>query len=240
MIKFEKITKIYNKLKVLNEVDLNIEQGESIAIMGPNGSGKSTLIKSIVGLVKPESGKIFINNIDIKSTVDYKRIIGYMPQIGRYPDNLTPKELINLILKIRNEPNISFPEELIDTFELQSHLNKKMNSLSGGTRQKVSVVLTFMFQPNILILDEPTSGLDPYMALKFIELVKNRNQNGTSVLLVSHTLDEIEQITRRIVYLNEGIKLIDDTVDKLQSATHTNNLNSAILAKIKEVKNEIE
>ncbi|HRP03034.1 MAG TPA: ABC transporter ATP-binding protein [Candidatus Kapabacteria bacterium] len=239
MIKFDKVSKIYNKLKVLNEVDLVINTGESIAVLGPNGSGKSTLIKSIVGLVKPESGNIHIDNIDIFKDVNYRNNIGYMPQIGRYPDNLTAKEIIHLILKLRNNPDIKYPEELIEQFELNSHINKKMNSLSGGTRQKVSVVLTFMFQPKILILDEPTSGLDPYMAMKFIELVKERNKSGSTIILVSHTLAEIEEIGNRIVYLNEGFKVIDDEVDNLMKNTNTTDVNTAILSKMKDFQNEI-
>lgn len=239
MIKIENISKIYNKLSVLNQLNLLIDSGESVAIMGPNGSGKSTMIKSILGLVKPEIGTIFVNNENVKNSDNYRYNIGYMPQIARYPENLTPREIINLILKMRNEESHLFPESLINDFELTQHLDKKMNSLSGGSRQKVSVVLTFMFNPQILILDEPTSGLDPYMALKFIEMVKERNNLGTTIILVSHTLAEINEISRRIVYLFEGNKLIDDSIENIKNNVNQSDLNLAILKKIQESKNAI-
>lgn len=239
MIKFEDVSKIYNKLSVVNHLNLLIELGESVAIMGPNGSGKSTMIKSILGLVKPEKGNIFVNNENVKNSDNYRYNIGYMPQIARYPENLTPREIINLILKIRNQQSDKFPESLIYDFELIQHLDKKMNSLSGGSRQKVSVVLTFMFNPQILILDEPTSGLDPYMALKFIEMVKERNNSGTTIILVSHTLAEINEISNRIVYLFEGNKLIDDSIENIKNSVNQSDLNLAILKKIQESKNAI-
>jgi len=239
MIKFENVSKIYNKLSVVNNLNLLINSGESIAVMGPNGSGKSTMIKSILGLVKPEKGNIFVNDENINKSDSYRFNIGYMPQIARYPENLTPKEIINLILKIRNKNSNEFPNKLIEELELNLHLEKKMNSLSGGSRQKVSVVLTFMFNPSILILDEPTSGLDPYMALKFIDMVQERNKSGTTIILVSHTLAEINEISKRLVYLFEGNKIIDDSIINIINSVNESDLNSAILMKIKESKNAI-
>lgn len=163
MIQFENINKSFGKLQVLKDISVSFEQGQSVAILGPNGSGKTTLIKTLLGMVVPDSGSIFFERQSIKNAFLYRNQIGYMPQIGHYPPNLKIRQLIDMMIDIRNskENNIELDEELIDEFKLKTVESKPLGTLSGGTTQKVSAALAFLFNPKVLILDEPTAGLDP-------------------------------------------------------------------------------
>src|SRR6188474_2235230 len=161
MIRVEHITKKFRKLLALNDINAQFEKGQVISLIGPNGSGKTTLIKSILGMVKPDGGQIFFNNEPINGDPSYRSQIGYMPQIGRYPDNMKVGQLFKMLKNIRNVSGDKLDEELIDKFGLKQIFDKPMRTLSGGTRQKVSAALAFLFNPGILILDEPTAGLDP-------------------------------------------------------------------------------
>lgn len=162
MIMIQNISKYFGKLKVLDDISLSCDKGECIALIGPNGCGKTTLIKSILGIVLPGKGNIIFKGENIANAFQYREHIGYMPQIGRYPDNMTIGQIIDMMKKIRNSNVID--EELSERFKLQGLFNKKMRTLSGGTTQKVSATLAFLFNPDVLILDEPTAGLDPLAA----------------------------------------------------------------------------
>lgn len=161
MIVVQNITKQFGKLKALDDVSVQCNSGECVLLIGPNGSGKTTLIKSILGMVIPNSGTIFFNKKDIATDWTYRAKIGYMPQIGRYPDNMTIGHVLEMMKDIRGNQLDKLDEDLIDAFKLKGLLNKRMRTLSGGTTQKVSAALAFLFNPDVLILDEPTAGLDP-------------------------------------------------------------------------------
>jgi len=159
MITIEKLHKKFGKVQVLKELDLEIKSGGIFAVLGPNGSGKTTLIKSILGMVIPNQGIIKINGIDVLKKHEYRNNINYLPQIANFPANLTVLELLQMIKDIRSKTaNDVF---LIDKFGLEPFLKQKLGNLSGGTRQKVNLVLTFMFDSVLIILDEPNTGLDP-------------------------------------------------------------------------------
>src|SRR5690606_23354289 len=128
---------------------------------GPNGCGKTTLIKSILGMVVPDEGEILFNTKPIQKDWLYRKHIGYMPQIGRYPENMSIAQVLDMLKDIRKTPDQVLDEDLYHSFKLNEILDKRMGTLSGGTRQKVSAQLAFMFNPEVLILDEPTAGLDP-------------------------------------------------------------------------------
>ena len=160
MIEIKNIYKKFGKLEVLNNINLSFKKGECIALIGPNGCGKTTLIKSILGMVIPTKGDILFDQKSILKEFEYRENIGYMPQIGRYPDYMTVGQIIEMIKKIRNSEQV-LDEDLIKSFELEKIVDKQMRTLSGGTTQKVSATLAFLFNPEVLILDEPTAGLDP-------------------------------------------------------------------------------
>jgi Cu-processing system ATP-binding protein len=168
MIIGNNVTKKFGRLPALNNVSVTCNKGECIALIGPNGSGKTTFIKCILGMVVPDSGFITFNGKNILHDWQYRKCIGYMPQIGRYPDDMTIGQVFDMMKDIRlGETNGKQDEELIDAFGLRQLFNKRMRTLSGGTRQKVSASLAFLFNPDVLILDEPTAGLDP-LASEFL------------------------------------------------------------------------
>jgi Cu-processing system ATP-binding protein len=169
MISVKNLSKNFGKLNVLSNIQLNCNKGECIALIGPNGCGKTTLIKSILGMVIPSSGEICVDGVNIANNESYRQKIGYMPQIGRYPDNMTISQIIDMIKEMRGSHQ-EHDEELIEQFNLHALRDKKMSTLSGGTTQKVSASLAFLFNPDILILDEPTAGLDPLAS----ELLKEK------------------------------------------------------------------
>lgn len=203
MIKISNLIKKYGKLEVLKGIDVEIPSGKVTAIVGPNGSGKTTIIKIILGLVKADYGFISINGKKINGDYEYRNHIGYMPQIASYPENLTVLEVLSLIKDIRNSNNN--PEDLLlKKFELSGELTKPVRTLSGGNKQKLSAVISLMFNPEILIFDEPTAGLDPVMSNRFKEVVVEEKKNGKTIILTSHIMSEIEELADEIIFLLDG------------------------------------
>jgi Cu-processing system ATP-binding protein len=203
MIIISNIIKKYNKLEVLKGIDADISTGKVTAIVGPNGSGKTTLIKIILGLVKADFGSIEIDGNKINGDYKYRNNIGYMPQIARYPENLTVVEVLSMIKDLRNRKD--YPEEkLLKDFELSGELTKPIRTLSGGNRQKLSAVISLMFDPKILIFDEPTAGLDPVISSRFKEIVLNEKTKGKTIILTSHIMSEVEELADEIIFLLDG------------------------------------
>ena len=153
MIRTEKIEKKFGKLLVLKGIDTSFKGGQVVSVIGPNGSGKTTFIKCILGMVVPDKGKIFFDKKDIRNDFSYRQYIGYMPQIGHYPENMKIGQLFAMMKDLRQQSS-SFDEELIDIYSLKSMYAKAMRTLSGGTTQRVSAALAFLFNPKVLILDE--------------------------------------------------------------------------------------
>lgn len=236
MIKIEKISKRFGKLSVLNSIDLFLNKGECIALIGPNGCGKTTLIKIILGMVIPDIGNILVNNESILKAELYKKQIGYMPQIGRYPQNMTIGQIINMIKGIRNSDAV-LDYDLYKAYDLDLLLDKKMSTLSGGTMQKVSAVLAFMFDPAILILDEPTAGLDPIAAETLKQKIIAEKQKGKLIIITSHLLSELDDMVSEIIFMQEGNIIFHQSVSKLKSSTQTEKISNAILQILKAGKN---
>ena len=151
MIEVKDLYKTFGKVEVLKGLDLSIKKGGIFAVLGPNGSGKTTLIKCILGMVIPNKGIIEINNESIIKKHQYRNDIDYLPQIANFPSNLSVTELIEMIKNLR--PKSTYDTELIKVFRLENFLDKKLGNLSGGTRQKVNLVLAFMFDSELVILD---------------------------------------------------------------------------------------
>lgn len=227
MIEIKNISKSFGKLKALNNVNLNCHKGECIALIGPNGCGKTTLIKSILGMVVPTSGDIIFNGKNIKNDYRYRQQIGYMPQIGRYPDNMTIGHIIEMIRQIRKSDQ-PLDEDLLQAFDLPSLYDKRMRTLSGGTTQKVSATLAFLFNPDVLILDEPTAGLDPLAS----EILKNKiikeKQKGKLILITSHLLSELDDLVTEIIFMQEGNLQFHKTILELMEHTGEQKIAKAI------------
>jgi len=229
MIIIEHLTKSFKKFTALNDINLNFQRGQTISLLGPNGSGKTTLIKSILGLVIPEHGSVRINGKEINHSWEYRSKIGYMPQIGRYPENMTIGQVIRMLKEIRKDTT-HYDEELIEGFNISAFQHKSMRSLSGGTRQKVSACLAFLFSPDIYILDEPTAGLDPVSSEMLKDKIAKERANGKLILITSHVLSDLDEITSHIVYLQDGKLMFYKTVDELKDATGEQKLNKVIAA----------
>lgn len=227
MISVNNLYKKFGALTALNDVSVSFSTGNSYALIGPNGSGKTTLIKSILGLVIPSNGTIAVDGEDIRNNWAYRSKIGYMPQIGHYPANMRIGQVIDMIKNIRNH-NTEYDEEMIAALKLNSMFDKRMHALSGGTRQKVSVALAFLFNPSIFILDEPTAGLDPVSVEIVKEKINSERAAGKLFIITSHIVSDLDELTSQIVYLFEGNVRYNDTIDSLKEITNTDKLGKAI------------
>lgn len=203
MINIQGLRKKFGSLQVLNDLTLQIPAGQATGIVGPNGSGKTTLIKHLLGLVKPDEGSIEVSGTILNGSYQYRRNIGYMPQMARYPENMRLRELIDFIIKIRGEEPV-FEKELIELFELEKEMDKPLRTLSGGTRQKAGALAALMFDPPLLILDEPTAGLDPKASYRFKKWIRREKDRGKTILLTTHIMSEIEELADHLVLLVEG------------------------------------
>ncbi len=226
MIRIEGVRKKFGALEVLKGVDLEIRQGRTTAIIGPNGSGKTTLIKMVLGLVKPDAGRIIWGDQVLNGDWRYRERVGYMPQIVRFPENLSGRELFAMITDLRD--GASADVELIDAFGLEPDLDKPFRTLSGGTRQKVNAALAFRFGPDLLVLDEPTGGLDPVAARALKEKVRRERARGRTVILTSHNMGELESLTDDVAFLLEGRIRYRGPLAALKSETGHADLEGAI------------
>jgi Cu-processing system ATP-binding protein len=218
MIIASNVTKTFGKLKALDNVSVTCNRGQTIALIGPNGSGKTTLIKSILGMVVPDSGFITFDKHNILHNWMYRERIGYMPQIGRYPDNMTIAQVFTMMRDIRKN-STETDEELINEFGLNEMMQKKMRTLSGGTRQKVSAALAFLFNPDVLILDEPTAGLDPVASEVLKQKIIREKQKGKLILITSHILSELDDVVSEIIYMQDGKLQFHKSLEQLQEDT---------------------
>lgn len=228
----EDLHKRFGKNYVLKGVNLKVRSGEITAILGPNASGKTTLIKCILGLVIPNRGKITVMGEDARRGVEYRRFIGYMPQIARFPENLTVSELLNLVKDIRSQP--ADEGRYLDLFGLHRFLNTPLGVLSGGTRQKVNATLAFMFDNAIYILDEPTVGFDPLASTNFKDELLRLKGKGKSIVFTSHIMSEVEELADRVVFLLGGVIHFDGTPSQFKEQTGEGTLERAIARLMKE------
>jgi len=228
MITVTNLTKRFSKLIALNNISLSFPKGECVALLGPNGCGKTTLIKSILGMVLPDSGRIEFNNQSISGKWLYRNQIGYMPQIGRYPENMTISNVFDMMKDMRKDNMDILDEELIEQFGLNKLMNKRMHTLSGGTRQKVSAALAFLFNPDVLILDEPTAGLDPVSSESLKDKIIKEKRNGKLILITSHVLSELDDLVTEVFYIQEGKLAFHKKLIDLKTETGELKLSKAV------------
>ena len=226
MIQISSLNKSFGKLQVLDALDLEIGQGGIFVILGPNGSGKTTLIKSLLGMVIPDKGDIRINDNSVLGRSEHRNDINYLPQIANFPANLTVSELLAMVKNLR--PKEASDAELIEMFDLQPHLHKKLVNLSGGTKQKVNIVLTFMFDSELIILDEPTTGLDPISLIQLKKIIQEQKDRQKTILITTHIMSFVEEVADEIVFLLDGKIYFKGSSKSLKERTGQPDLEHAI------------
>ncbi|ARS35179.1 ABC transporter ATP-binding protein [Pontibacter actiniarum] len=227
MLAIENLCKSYGKLKVLQHVSVNFGTGKVVSVIGPNGTGKTTMIKCILGMALPDSGDIKMSGQSVLNQHDYRSQIGYMPQIGRYPENMKIRQVIGMVKDIRKDIK-NTDEELVGLYGLEQLYDKRMGALSGGTKQKVSAALAFLFHPQVLILDEPTAGLDPVSAEILKSKILKEKKNGKLILITSHIMSEVEEVADEVMCMMDGKLKFYETIAAIKQQTHENRLSRAI------------
>lgn len=226
MIEIRDLHKKFGKLSVLQGVDLTISKGGVFAVLGPNGSGKTTLIKCLLGMVIPNKGDILLDGTSVLKKWAYRDNLNYLPQIANFPENLSVIELINMVKNLRSKT--ANEQHLINLFGLTPFLNKKLGTLSGGTKQKVNLVLAFMFDSELIILDEPTTGLDPIALIHLKELIQLEKAKGKTILITTHIMSFVDEMADEIVFLLDGTIYFKGSVNALKTQTNHPNLEQAI------------
>jgi len=209
------LTKYYGKDRGIVDLDLEIESGEIFGFIGPNGAGKSTTIRTLLGLIFPTSGSGRIFGMDIiRETKEIKKRIGYMPSEVSYYEKMDGQELLRYSANFYGKDCESRINELADIFALD--LDRKIIDLSRGNRKKIAILQCLIHQPRLLILDEPTTGLDPLMQAKFFDILREENNQGTTIFFSSHTLSEVQKMCRRVGIIKEGRIIAVEDIETLR------------------------
>jgi Cu-processing system ATP-binding protein len=225
----EGLTKRFGRLEVLRGIDLAVPAGRITGLVGPNAAGKTTFIKAVLGLVRPDQGSLSVLGHRVNGDERYRRQVGYMPQAASFPENLTGREVLAMVRDLRGAA-VASDTALLEQFQLEPELAKPVRTLSGGTRQKLSALVAFLFHPELLVLDEPTAGLDPVASGIFKEKLAETRERGTTVLLASHTLAELEEVADDIVFLLDGRVRFHGPIEELRRLTGFARLERAVAA----------
>lgn len=213
-IRTEGLTKSYGKARGITGLDLTVKQGEIFGYIGPNGAGKSTTIRTLLGLLKADSGSAAVFGKDIvRDKTKLLARVGYMPGEMNFYSGMRVKDIIRMSARLRGRDFNEEAKQLCERFELD--VTKKVDALSLGNKKKVGIVCAFLHKPDLYVLDEPTSGLDPLMQKVFFELVTERNKAGATVFLSSHVLSEIQRYCNRAAIIREGKIIACDDVSGL-------------------------
>lgn len=213
-IRAEALTKNYGSARGITGLDLTVKQGEIFGYIGPNGAGKSTTIRTLLGLLKADSGRASIFGKDIvKDKTEILKSVGYMPGEMHFYSGMRVKDIIRMSARLRGLDFNDEAKQLCQRFDLD--VSKKADALSLGNKKKVGIVCAFLHKPDLYVLDEPTSGLDPLMQKVFFELVAERNKAGATVFLSSHVLSEIQRYCNRAAIIREGKIIACDYVNSL-------------------------
>lgn len=229
------LRKRFGRREVLRGLELSIAPGRITAIVGPNAAGKTTLIKAILGLVRRRAGdgSIRLDGVELNGDCGYRQRIGYMPQTPQFPEQLTGREILDLVIGLRSsEP--ARDTELIERFRLEEILDQPVRTLSGGSRQKLNAAVAFLFRPSLLILDEPTAGLDPLAAGILKDKVRRAPADGTTVVLTSHLMSEVEELAEDLIFLLDGVVAYTGSVEGLLQQMQETRLEPAIARLLQE------
>lgn len=216
------ITKLFGEQKALDDVSFNIEPGQIVGFLGPNGAGKSTMMKILTCFIPPTSGEAFVNGKNVmEHSLDVRKVVGYLPEQNPLYTEMYIKEYLEFVAGIFKIPSFSKRiEEMIELTGLQVERRKKIGMLSKGYRQRVGLAQALIHNPQVLILDEPTSGLDPNQIVEIRNLVKEIGREKT-VMLSTHIMQEVEAICDRVIIINKGKIVADESTSRLHQLTHS-------------------
>lgn len=236
----EDLSKSYKGLKAVDGISLRVELGEILGVLGANGAGKTTTVEMIAGLRKPDSGRVRVLGLDPQADrAKVRQVLGVQLQQSFLHGALTVTELVDLYRSFYADPVLA--EELIGRVGLQDKRSTRFEKLSGGQQQRVSIALALAGRPRVVILDELTTGLDPRARRTLWALVEQMRNDGVSVLLVSHAMDEVEHLCDRVAVLDEGQIIAQDTPAAVKESTATQTLEEAFLTLTgKELDEELE
>ncbi|CAK7018998.1 MAG: Multidrug efflux system ATP-binding protein [Eubacterium sp.] len=219
MIAIEHLTRDYGEGRGIFDLSLRVKHGEVFGYLGPNGAGKTTTIRHLMGFLTPKKGTCAIDGLDcFKQAAEIKEFLGYLPGEIAFFDSMTGVEFLNFMAEMRGMKDRAKMEKLISFFDLNP--KGKIRRMSKGTKQKLGLVSAFMHDPEVLILDEPTSGLDPLMQNRFIRLVLNEKKKGTTILMSSHSFEEVERTCDRVGIIRAGELVALDSVTALKAERH--------------------
>lgn len=220
ILKIQNLTKYYGKIRGVENLFLELKEGEIFGFIGPNGAGKSTTIRSIMNLINKTSGRVLIENKEFdKDDIKIKEKIGYLPSEIHLYDDLTVKEMLDYHESFYKKDTHKRRAELVKRFELDE--KKKIEDLSLGNLKKLGIILTFMHEPKILILDEPTSGLDPIIQNVFYDLLREEKAKGNTIFYSTHILNEVSKICDRVGIIKEGKLIKIEKVEDLSKKSLT-------------------
>jgi ABC-2 type transport system ATP-binding protein len=214
-IKVSSVTKIYKTQKALNAISFSADKGEIIGFLGPNGAGKSTMMKILTGFIKPNSGAIFVDDIDVLlNPLQAQKIIGYLPEHNPLYTDMYVREYLQFQAAIFKVDKSQI-EICIEKVGLTVEAHKKINQLSKGYQQRVGLAAAILHNPKVLILDEPTTGLDPNQLVAIRALIKELGKEKT-VLFSTHIMQEVEAVCDRVIIIKEGEILVDKKLAELK------------------------
>ena len=231
MIEINHLNKYYGHQHVLKDISLKLDQGQCVAFVGPNGCGKTTLMKTILGLVTPQSGEVLVDGMNVAPIPDWRSRIGIMQHNSNFPENLSVRDVFKTLISVRGYQG-TLDKDLYDAYNIAQFAGKRTGALSGGMRQKVNAALAFLFNPDILILDEPTASLDPLSANILKEKIKK--EKGKLVFITSHILSELNGLATHIIFMEEGRILFYKPVEELLEETGTQTTHDAVIDLLKQ------
>ena len=227
MIALHGVSKTLGGRPVLRDVSLRAEAGRVLAVLGPNGAGKSTILKTIIGLVHPDAGRLTLDGQPLGDAPAARARIGYMPQVAQFQGNSSAEELITMLKDLRRDAS-PIDQELIDRFGLEDEMKKPVRTLSGGNRQKVNAVIAMMFRPDVLLLDEPTASLDPVATGTLKDIIREERDAGRTCVIATHVLSEVEELADDVAFLQGGHFRFVGPVAELKQRTRQHSIERAI------------
>lgn len=237
IITINNVCKSYKSKKALDNVCLEIEQGELFGLLGVNGAGKTTLIKILCGLTRKTSGSVMINGYNLDKDIDkIKEIIDISPQETAIANNLTVKENLEFFAHIYNKEATEIANEIVEDLNLGEVLNQRAKTLSGGYKRRLSIGISLISQPKILFLDEPTLGLDVFSRRELWQIIKKLKKK-TTIILTSHYLEEIEHLCEKVAILSNGKIMRVGTIEEIKQITNKDSFEEAFI-KLLEGENE--